>query len=316
MYMPGYCRRSRNHFAALNTPGFNQKSQSLFFAPLVQPKLTLNQPNDVYEEEADRTADKVMRTPINEPAFFSSQNHFESGVQLKCKDCEDEEKLDRKESSSKPAEANSNVSSFIGSLSSKGSPLPESTKGFFEPRFGYDFSNVKIHDDADAAKSAQSINALAYTTGNNIVFNQNQFSPESESGKKLLAHELAHVIQQKGQSQSVQLKDGPDNNNAPSHNWENDMESFSKVAAEHYLFADRKVLFDSVKTANCKADSTLGRECKIITTMGTKVTVLWQTDTRKAVVKADIGGQRISCGYDYTLTGTGVKFTRIKCWLS
>src|SRR5262249_51142380 len=59
-----------------------------------------------------------------------------------------------------------------------------------------DFSDVKIHTDHAASKSAQSINALAYTTGNNIVFNQNQFSPESESGKKLLAHELTHVVQQ------------------------------------------------------------------------------------------------------------------------
>ena len=119
-----------------------------------------------------------------------------------------------------------------------------------------------------------------------------------------MAHELTHVIQQKGQSKSVQLKDGHDNNNDSSHNWENDMESFSKVAAEHYLFVDRKILFDSVKTANCRADSPLGKECKIITNMGTEVTVLWQTDTRRAVVKADIGGQRVSCGYDYTITGT------------
>ena len=77
-----------------------------------------------------------------------------------------------------------------------GVPLPHETRDFFEPRFGYDFSNVKIHTDAVAAKSARSINALAYTSGNNIVFNQNQYSPETDSGKKLLAHELTHVVQQ------------------------------------------------------------------------------------------------------------------------
>jgi hypothetical protein len=89
------------------------------------------------------------------------------------------------------------VSSYINSVSSKGAQLPGSSKKFFGPRFGYDFSEVKIHDDAEAAKSARSVNAQAYTVGANIVFNRNQFSPETEAGKKLLAHELTHVIQQK-----------------------------------------------------------------------------------------------------------------------
>src|SRR5690606_20271324 len=72
---------------------------------------------------------------------------------------------------------------------------------FMENRFGYDFSHVKIHDDTVAAKSAQSINALAYTSGNNIVFNHGQYSPETNSGRKLLAHELTHVVQQGNGSQ-------------------------------------------------------------------------------------------------------------------
>src|SRR6185437_8833730 len=70
-------------------------------------------------------------------------------------------------------------------------------KLFFEPKFGYDFSKVKIHNDVNAWKSAQSANALAYTIGNDIVFNQNKFSPDSKEGKKLLAHELVHVMQQR-----------------------------------------------------------------------------------------------------------------------
>jgi uncharacterized protein DUF4157 len=77
-----------------------------------------------------------------------------------------------------------------------GKALPESSRSFFEPRFGQDFSHVRIHHDHEAAGSAESINALAFTTGNNIVFNEGQYSPESEQGKKLLAHELTHVMQQ------------------------------------------------------------------------------------------------------------------------
>ena len=78
---------------------------------------------------------------------------------------------------------------------------------FFNQKMGYDFSNVKIHTDAVAAKSASSINAQAYTTGNHIVFNQNQYHPETTDGKKLLAHELTHVVQQQAKTQSIQRKE-------------------------------------------------------------------------------------------------------------
>jgi hypothetical protein len=172
-----------------------------------QPKLTINEPGDEYEREADSMADHVMRMPINNQSFFKPTPVSISQLQRKCRDCEDEEKLHRKENSSQAAEANSEVSSYIGSLSSKGSSLPENTRNFFEPRFGQDFSDVKIHNDADAARSANDINALAYTTGNNIVFNQNQFSPESDDGRKLLAHELTHVVQQGGRNNKVFRKE-------------------------------------------------------------------------------------------------------------
>jgi protein involved in polysaccharide export with SLBB domain len=81
-------------------------------------------------------------------------------------------------------------------INSPGTPLPDGDRSLMENRFGYDFSGVRIHTSALAAKSAQSINALAYTSGNNVVFNEGQYAPQTESGKKLLAHELTHVIQQ------------------------------------------------------------------------------------------------------------------------
>ncbi len=165
--------------------------------PFFQPKLTINEPGDEYEQEADRMAERVMRMPMNDQPFFSPKPITVSHVQRKCAHCEEEEKkMQRKENSSKQTKASSETSSYINSLSSKGFSLPDSARSFFEPRFGYDFSDVKIHNDNDAAKSAQSINAIAYTSGDNIVFNQNQFSPESDDGKSLLAHELTHVVQQ------------------------------------------------------------------------------------------------------------------------
>src|SRR6185437_6815 len=145
---------------------------------------------------------ETERDSTNMHVFNLKTFHFDLGggddpnVSRKCAHCEEEKKLQQKGISSQTTEGSSRVTSYINSLSSKGAPLPESTRNFFEPRFGYDFSNVKIHNDTNAAKSSESINALAYTFGNNIVFNEHQFSPESESGKKLLAHELTHVVQQ------------------------------------------------------------------------------------------------------------------------
>ena len=81
-------------------------------------------------------------------------------------------------------------------LSRSGSPIDSSTREFMESRFGYDFSNIKIHNDDNAIESAKSINALAYTLGNDIAFGRGQYQPNTNEGKKLLAHELAHVLQQ------------------------------------------------------------------------------------------------------------------------
>jgi Domain of unknown function (DUF4157)/Domain of unknown function (DUF4347)/Effector protein len=81
-------------------------------------------------------------------------------------------------------------------LRSRGQPLDAETRAFFEPRFGHDFSRVRVHTDARAAESAQSINALAYTVGGDLVFGVGQYAPETSAGRRLVAHELAHVIQQ------------------------------------------------------------------------------------------------------------------------
>lgn len=93
---------------------------------------------------------------------------------------------------------------YIISLNGKGKNLSESEKSFFEPRIGYDFSTVKIHADTQANESAKTLNALAYTQGNNIVFGSNQYQPETTEGKRLLAHELTHVVQQKNTSRKIQ----------------------------------------------------------------------------------------------------------------
>ncbi|MBB6127735.1 eCIS core domain-containing protein [Mucilaginibacter lappiensis] len=176
--------------------------------PFFQPKLTVNQPNDIYEQEADAMADQVMRmaTPNHsEKAFFKPVG---DNIQRKCQHCEEEEKVHRKESLDTETPGNHGLDSYVGSLGASGQSIPKNSRSFFEPRFGHDFSNVRIHTDSVAAKSAQSINALAYTTGNNIVFNSGQYSPESDSGKRLMAHELTHVVQQDNSAKKIQRKTG------------------------------------------------------------------------------------------------------------
>src|SRR5262245_9799726 len=82
-------------------------------------------------------------------------------------------------------------------LQSPGQSLDVSTRGFMEARFGHDFSKVRVHSDAHASASARAVDAHAYTVGSHVVFGAGQYSPESEPGKSLLAHELTHVLQQR-----------------------------------------------------------------------------------------------------------------------
>lgn len=88
------------------------------------------------------------------------------------------------------------IETRVNALRGAGQPLPESVRAFFEPRFGYDFSDVRIHTDPLAAESAVAVNARSYTVGHDVVFDAGQYAPGTEAGKRLLAHELSHVMQQ------------------------------------------------------------------------------------------------------------------------
>jgi hypothetical protein len=88
-------------------------------------------------------------------------------------------------------------------LSSPGQPLDVQTRAFMEPRFGHDFSRVRVHTHTKAAESARAVNALAYTVGRDVVFGSDQFTPDTPAGRKLIAHELTHTLQQSQQSQSL-----------------------------------------------------------------------------------------------------------------
>ncbi len=178
----------------------------------IQPKLTINNPDDAYEKEADAVADEIMR-------MSPEQDHLNSGasanpisaIRGKCSHCKEEEnQMHRKKMSNEEIYAGNNLENYLENISGSGASLSKEVRNFYEPRFGYDFSNVKVHTDRVASKSAQSINALAYTSGSDIVFNTGQYSPGSDRGRRLLGHELTHVVQQQGDKGAVQRDPKPE----------------------------------------------------------------------------------------------------------
>lgn len=173
---------------------------------VLKPKLAIGSVDDPLEREADRVADQVTRMTDRGAALTAAPPR----VSRKCAACEEEQKLQKKEAGPQAAVsvAPANVHEV---LSSPGQPLDAASRAYFEPRFGYDFSRVRVHADSKAAESARAVNALAYTTGSDVVFGSGQYSPMSSDGRRLLAHELAHVVQQAtAQPSASRLRREPD----------------------------------------------------------------------------------------------------------
>ncbi len=151
----------------------------------VQPRLEIGAVNDPLEREADAAAERVIRMP--------SQAAQANLVQTKA-------------SPTSTTQPSPQLESSLNSLNSGGTPLDATTRAFFEPRFGQDFSQVRLHTDASAAQMAESLNAKAFTLGNDIAFGANQYSGGTLAGRGLLGHELAHVVQQGGGGRVVRGK--------------------------------------------------------------------------------------------------------------
>jgi hypothetical protein len=154
----------------------------------MQRKVTIGTPRDHHEKEADNAADRVLQgggchpllTPLRAPAV-QRQNDEHADA------------------------ASESAGSAVGStLASVGESLEPRTRQFMESRFGHDFSSVRVHTGSQAAASARSVGARAYTIGHNLVFGQGQYAPSTPVGRHLLAHELAHVVQQGGHAGLIQ----------------------------------------------------------------------------------------------------------------
>jgi hypothetical protein len=216
--------------------GLQRTHGNAFVQRLVQRKLAVSQPRDSYEQEANRVADAVVEKNSASSSIRAITRYAEPGIHRMCTECEeemqrwavprsqdahgslamrqpeeqeeeklqrqvapreDEEGLQTKAGSGGAISTSGETENSIRALQGGGQPLPESVRSYIEPRMGNDFSGVRIHKQGDAAQLARSVNALAFTVGRDIVFGQGQYRPETGAGKRLLAHELTHVVQQR-----------------------------------------------------------------------------------------------------------------------
>lgn len=195
----------------------------------VQTKLEVSSPDDPLEKEADAVADRVLRMPdrwsAQRPAPEPGVSSRGPPIQRKCKSCEEDEqaaslvqreiapapappiaafaapRLSRKcaaceaEDEAAPASA---FESYLATSRGGGVALQRAARDRFEPRFGRDFSAVRVHADGGSARAAAAINAHAFTTGSDIHFGAGRYQPGTPQGDRLLAHELVHTIQQTG----------------------------------------------------------------------------------------------------------------------
>ena len=222
----------------------NQAVQRLIKSGALQGKLRIGRPGDKYEQEADRVMrmpepgvqrqgepdgeeeETLQSKPLShqitplvqvqrqeEPEEEEETLHAKPLaeeitplVQRQVDPEEEKEELQAKATSGHLSEVTTNLESHIQSLKGGGQTLPESARAYFEPRFGYDFSSVRVHTDARAAESAKVVNARAYTRGRDVVFGAGQYAIGTDEGRRLMAHELTHVVQQGMSSSAAKIQ--------------------------------------------------------------------------------------------------------------
>ena len=206
----------------------------------VQTKLTVNRPGDEYEQEADQVAEQVMRMPKprvqrqeDEPIQakplaeqitplvqrqVEPEDEDEEPIQTKLAESaqvqrqeegpeeEEEEPIQAKRAAGQTPQASPGLANQIRSLNGAGQPLPRSARDFFEPRLGCDFSQVRVHTGPRAAAVSRALNAQAFTLGRDVVFGSGQYELRTAAGQRLLAHELAHVIQNRGSTSGIRRR--------------------------------------------------------------------------------------------------------------
>ena len=182
----------------------NNTTSSLQPQPWIQRKLTIGELGDKYEQEADRVASQVVQH-INAPTF--KENNLRQSIQCE-KDLEGvmyakgfQAAIQRKQAIA-DGEATPNFESAINSARGSGQPLDAGLKQLMGQAMGADFSGVRVHTDSQSDQLNKSIQARAFTTGQDVFFREGAYQPGNRGGQELIAHELTHVVQQNGGDQN------------------------------------------------------------------------------------------------------------------
>lgn len=244
-------------------------------------------------------------------------------------------------------------------LESSGQPLEPGMRALMEPHFGHDFSQVRIHADDQAARSAKAIHALAYTLGHDIVFGKDQYAPETDRGRRLMMHELAHVVQQSSASDSdLPLTVGMHGNDQheqaaqavadgviPAESLrvingsaatglqraedtgkseaadacakqENDPESFSIMAAKHFLTEVDPSASQLAKSVHCEVSPSDPQrmECDVTFSDGQTIHVTWIKNLNNVEAQRPTPDGRQWCVYHYVCDPSGeVRYEKKGC---
>lgn len=179
----------------------------------IQAKLVVGAADDPYEREADRVAESVVQTSesaVPRVQRQTSDEEDEEMIQTKplassitpliqCQEAEDDDEIQTKRTSPGIGfEADSHMEGRLGASKGSGHPLPEGVRSQMELSFGADFGDVRVHTDGQAAELNRELSAQAFTQGADIYFREGSYNPGTVDGKQLLAHELTHVVQQRG----------------------------------------------------------------------------------------------------------------------
>jgi len=199
----------------------NAYVQRLLKSRTVQPKLTVNPPDDQYEREADQVADAIAQAPVSQ-VQRQAEEEEEEKVQTKAVDSripqaiqlqaeEEEEKLQTKlqreaapeeeevqtrATASAVPEVSPTLEDRINAARGSGQALPDSVRSSIEPALGHDFSQVRLHTDAEADGLSRQLGAKSFTTGEDVFFRDGNYQPDTQEGRGLIGHELTHVAQQ------------------------------------------------------------------------------------------------------------------------
>ncbi|GAM10188.1 hypothetical protein OR1_02476 [Geobacter sp. OR-1] len=217
-------------------------------AGLIQAKLAVTPPGDRLEQEADSVANSVTGSAAEVTGTIATAiQRFEDEEVLQGNRMDSAQDLATEPASEAGAEVSNQTESRINASKGSGSRLPDGVRSYMEPRFGVDFSGVRLHTDSDAALMNRELASQAFTHGSDIYMGEGKFSPNTGAGRWLLAHELTHVVQQEGAALLAQSPDTLQRNGVT-------FPTYNDIVADNTIRTEADNAWRDTKAANTAQD--------------------------------------------------------------